>query len=65
MGSETTTAPSGPTVAEILTCAFIGAVLISIIYNAFLPIIAFGLSAVAMAMLSVSESIKHFKRHNE
>lgn len=65
MGSETATDPSGPTVGEILTCALIGAALYSASWFSIPFTMAFGLSAVAVAILSVSHSMRLAKRHNE
>jgi hypothetical protein len=58
-------APSDLTWREIATCFLIGATLVSAYYQNIILVIAFGLVAAAMAMLSISESIRLATRHNE
>jgi hypothetical protein len=58
MGSEAMTSSTDLTWREIITCLLIGAAFVSAYWNLVLFTISWGLSAVAMAMLSVSESIR-------
>ena len=65
MESNSKTNPSNPTWCEIAACVLIGATFVCAYYGLILWVIGWGLSAVTMGMLAMSESIRLAKRSEE